>query len=37
MNTSFDLFDMVNTYGAFGMVRQERVKVGFEGTEDDDP
>lgn len=36
MNTSFDPFDLVNTYGAFGTVGQERLNVVFEGTIDDD-
>jgi hypothetical protein len=36
MNTSFDPFDLVNTYGAFGTVGQERLNVIFEGTMDND-
>ncbi|WP_018616890.1 lipase maturation factor family protein [Segetibacter koreensis] len=36
MNTSFDPFDLVNTYGAFGTVGQERLNVIFEGTTDKD-
>ena len=36
MNTSFDPFDLVNTYGAFGSVGKERFNVVFEGTMDDD-
>ncbi|MEI6947359.1 lipase maturation factor family protein [Paraflavisolibacter sp. H34] len=36
MNTSFDPFDLVNTYGAFGSVGKERYNVVFEGTSDDD-
>ncbi|MFL5741616.1 MAG: lipase maturation factor family protein [Flavisolibacter sp.] len=32
MNTSFDPLDLVNTYGAFGSVGQERLNVVFEGT-----
>jgi hypothetical protein len=32
MNTSFEPFDLVNTYGAFGTVGQERLNVVFEGT-----
>ena len=36
MNTSFDPFDLVNTYGAFGTVGQERMNVVFEGTADND-
>ena len=35
MNTSFDPLDLVNTYGAFGSVGQERLNVIFEGTSDD--
>jgi hypothetical protein len=37
MNTSFDPLDLVNTYGAFGTVGQERLNVVFEGTMDEDP
>lgn len=36
MNTSFDPFDLVNTYGAFGTVGKERMNVVFEGTLDND-
>ncbi len=36
MNTSFDPLDLVNTYGAFGTVGQERLNVVFEGTMEDD-
>ncbi|OQP40074.1 hypothetical protein A4H97_17835 [Niastella yeongjuensis] len=36
MNTSFDPFELVNTYGAFGSVGQERLNVVFEGTADND-
>lgn len=36
MNTSFDPLDLVNTYGAFGTVGQERLNVVFEGTTDED-
>ena len=36
MNTSFDPLDLVNTYGAFGTVGQERYNVVFEGTDDND-
>ncbi len=36
MNTSFDPLDLVNTYGAFGTVGQERLNVVFEGTLDED-
>jgi Lipase maturation factor len=34
MNSSFDPFDLVNTYGAFGSVGKERNEIVFEGTED---
>jgi len=34
MNRSFDPLDLVNTYGAFGTVGQERLNVVFEGTVD---
>lgn len=37
MNASFDPFDLVNTYGAFGSVGRERFNVIFEGTADDHP
>jgi hypothetical protein len=37
MNTSFDPFDLVNTYGAFGTVGQERLNIVFEGTLDEIP
>jgi hypothetical protein len=37
MNTSFDPFDLVNTYGAFGTVGRERLNVVFEGTMDTVP
>src|SRR5207244_11764746 len=33
MNSSFDPFDIVNTYGAFGSVGKERDEIVFEGTE----
>jgi hypothetical protein len=36
MNRSFDPFDLVNTYGAFGTVDKERLNVVFEGTMDED-
>jgi len=36
MNTSFDPLDLVNTYGAFGSVGQQRLNVVFEGTLDND-
>lgn len=35
MNSSFNPFDLVNTYGAFGSVGKERLNVVFEGTADD--
>ncbi|MFD2874286.1 lipase maturation factor family protein [Mucilaginibacter ximonensis] len=35
MNRSFEPFELVNTYGAFGSVGQERYNVIFEGTMDD--
>ena len=35
MNSSFDPLDLVNTYGAFGTVGQERDNIIFEGTMDD--
>jgi len=34
MNGSFDPFDIVNTYGAFGSVGKERYEVIFQGTND---
>jgi Lipase maturation factor len=34
MNYSYDPFDLVNTYGAFGSVGRERPEIVFEGTED---
>jgi len=37
MNTSYDPFDLVNTYGAFGSVGQERLNIVFEGTMDSIP
>ncbi len=37
MNRSFDPLDLVNTYGAFGTVGQERLNVVFEGTMDEQP
>jgi hypothetical protein len=36
MNTNFDPLDLVNTYGAFGMVGRKRYNVIFEGTMDSD-
>jgi Lipase maturation factor len=35
MNTSFDPFELVNTYGAFGSIGRERYEIVLEGTEDD--
>ena len=35
MNSSFDPLDLVNTYGAFGSVGEERLNVVFEGTTND--
>ncbi len=37
MNTSFEPLELVNTYGAFGTVGQERLNVVFEGTMDENP
>jgi hypothetical protein len=37
MNTSYDPLDLVNTYGAFGSVGQERLNVIFEGTMNETP
>ena len=37
MNTSFDRFHLVNTYGAFGTVGRERYEIVFEGTNDTIP
>jgi hypothetical protein len=37
MNTSFDPLNLVNTYGAFGTVGQERLNVVFEGTANENP
>jgi Lipase maturation factor len=37
MNTSYDPLDLVNTYGAFGSVGQERLNLVFEGTMDSIP
>ena len=34
MNTSFDPLDLVNSYGAFGIVGRERNEIIFEGTND---
>lgn len=35
MNDSFEPFDLVNTYGAFGAVGKERFEIVFEGTTDE--
>ena len=37
MNSSFDPLELVNTYGAFGSVGQERLNLVFEGTDDPSP
>jgi hypothetical protein len=37
MNTTFDRFALVNTYGAFGTVGRERDEIVFEGTSDEYP
>ncbi|XP_003727400.2 lipase maturation factor 1 [Strongylocentrotus purpuratus] len=37
MNTSFDSFRIVNTYGAFGSITKERTEVIFQGTGDPNP
>jgi hypothetical protein len=34
MNTAFNRLDLVNTYGAFGVVGRERDEIVFEGTDD---
>src|SRR6185503_4569443 len=34
MNTSFDPFELVNTYGAFGTVGKERNEIVLEGSAD---
>jgi hypothetical protein len=35
MNTGFNPFDLVNSYGAFGSVGRERDEIIFEGTSDE--
>lgn len=35
MNASYDPLELVNTYGAFGSVGQQRYNIVFEGTDDD--
>jgi hypothetical protein len=37
MNSSFDPFRLVNTYGAFGSVTKQRLEVVLEGTDDPEP
>ncbi len=37
MNTSFDQFHLVNTYGAFGSIQTERLQIVYEGTDGADP
>jgi hypothetical protein len=37
MNTSFEPFGLVNSYGAFGTVGRERPVIVFEGSNSDDP
>jgi hypothetical protein len=37
MNTSFERFNLVNTYGAFGSVGRERREIVFEGTSSSTP
>src|SRR6185503_9077782 len=37
MNTSFDPFDLVNTYGAFGSIGRERFEIVLEGTSAESP
>jgi hypothetical protein len=37
MNTSYDALNLVNTYGAFGSVGQERLNIVFQGTMDSIP
>jgi hypothetical protein len=37
MNTSYDPFHLVNTYGAFGSVGRDRPVIIFEGTDSADP
>lgn len=34
MNTSFDQFRLVNTYGAFGSITKQRFEVVIQGTVD---
>jgi Lipase maturation factor len=37
MNASFNRWQLVNTYGAFGSVTKQRIEIVVEGTLDDDP
>jgi Lipase maturation factor len=37
MNTSFDPFELVNTYGAFGSVSRDRYEIVLEGTDAQSP
>jgi len=37
MNTSYDPFELVNTYGAFGSVGEKRFNIIFEGTSHSNP
>jgi hypothetical protein len=37
MNASFDPFDLVNTYGAFGSILRERREIVLQGTADEEP
>lgn len=37
MNTSYDPLELVNTYGAFGSVGEQRMNIVFEGTNDQNP
>jgi hypothetical protein len=37
MNTSYDPFDLVNSYGAFGSIGRERFEIVLQGTDDAEP
>ena len=37
MNASFNRWQLVNTYGAFGTVTKQRIEVAVEGTLDEEP
>ena len=37
MNASFNRWQLVNTYGAFGTVTKRRIEIVVEGTLDEDP